>query len=202
MSSRTSFVAPEARASLVAPEASPSTSPPVQIRQARPDELDRLVAIDDDASALFESAGLDMSGLHAAHPFVVEEHARWVAALAEGRLFVACDDAGDPVGFASLGSVAGDAHLGQLSVLRSWMRRGVGSALVRHACTWSRDRSALWLTTYAHVAWNRPYYERRGFAVVPVAECPPEIGEILAEERHALPAPEQRVAMRRLTAGP
>lgn len=190
------------RAAMTAPTLQGSTSSysAVQMRLARPAELDRLVAIDDDASTLFASAGLDMQGLHAAHPFVVREHARWVAALAEERLFVACDDDDEPIGFASLGTVAGEAHLGQLSVMRAWMRRGVGGALVAHARAWSRGRGALWLTTYAHVPWNRPYYERRGFVTVPVDDCPDEIREILAEERHALPAPEQRVAMRTVQA--
>lgn len=55
----------------------------------------------------------------------------------------------------------------------------------------------LWLTTYAHLPWNRPFYERAGFAVIPEAQCPPGIVEILAEQRACLPAPRERIAMQR-----
>jgi GNAT superfamily N-acetyltransferase len=178
-------------------EGAERSCPSVQIRPARADELELVVAIDDDASHLFESADLDFSGLHPSHPFVVREHDRWAAALAGGRLFVACGEDARPIGFASLGTVAGDAHLDQLAVVRACMRRGVGAALVAHAIAWSRGHRAIWLTTYAHVPWNRPYYERGGFSVVAPPEQPHEIHEILAIERGALPAPEQRVAMRR-----
>jgi hypothetical protein len=47
------------------------------------------------------------------------------------------------------------------------------------------------------VPWNRPFYEREGFDVVPATDCPTEIVAILDEQRRWLPAPEQRVAMRR-----
>jgi hypothetical protein len=61
---------------------------------------------------------------------------------------------------------------------------------------------ALWLTTYAHVPWNRAFYERFGFAVVPESSCGGDILEILTEQRRWLPAPEQRVAMRRAPGRP
>jgi GNAT superfamily N-acetyltransferase len=147
----------------------------ITIRPARPNELALVTAIDDDASELFAAAGLSMAHLQADHPFVV-----------------------DAVGFASMGSVDGGGHLDQLSVLRSWMRRGIGRALVAHGVRWAQGRT-LWLTTYAHLAWNRPTYEKLGFSVVPEAVCGPDIRAILADERATLPAPEHRVAMR--TAG-
>jgi hypothetical protein len=52
------------------------------------------------------------------------------------------------------------------------------------------------LTTYAHLPWNRPFYESAGFVVVPVSECPPEMVAILDDQRRWLPAPDQRIAMR------
>jgi hypothetical protein len=73
------------------------------------------------------------------------------------------------------------------------MRRGVGRALVEHAIAWGRG--LLWLTTYADIAWNRLIYERLGFSCVEESSCGPEMRRILDEEKRALPAPEQRVAM-------
>jgi len=166
------------------------------IRPARAEELPLVTAIDDDASYLFATAGLSMAHLRADHPFVLREHARWAAALERRCLFVACQSDETPRGFASLGTVDGEGHLGQLSVLRAAMRQGIGRALVSHARGWAKGRGALWLTTYAHVPWNRPYYESMGFSVVPERLCGPDIREILDEERAVLPAPEHRVAMR------
>lgn len=76
------------------------------------------------------------------------------------------------------------------------MRQGIGRCLVRQSIEWAADKP-LWLTTYAHVPWNRPFYEREGFEVVPATDCPAGIVAILDEQRRWLPAPEHRVAMRR-----
>jgi GNAT superfamily N-acetyltransferase len=179
------------------PEAT-GLSPALRVRLARPDEFDKIVAIDDDASALFTERGLAMGHLHPGHPFVVREQMRWRAAIAARTLWVICAPHSEeaPVAFASLGVLDGAAHLDQLSVQRGWMRRGMGRTLVAHALQWSEGRGALWLTTYDHLPWNRSYYERLGFSVVKEAECGPDLREILREEREALPVPEARVAMR------
>jgi len=55
----------------------------------------------------------------------------------------------------------------------------------------------LWLTTYAHVPWNAPFYERHGFVAVPESACAPALLAALEEQRRFLPAPQQRIAMRR-----
>jgi GNAT superfamily N-acetyltransferase len=39
------------------------------------------------------------------------------------------------------------------------MRQGLGRRLVRQAIDWAGPEP-LWLTTYAHLSWNRPFYER------------------------------------------
>jgi len=72
--------------------------------------------------------------------------------------------------------------------------------LLTHAAAWASaaGSSALWLTTYAHLPFNRRYYERHGYRVVPEAEWGPEIRHHLSEQRRYLPAPKERVAMRRV----
>lgn len=45
----------------------------------------------------------------------------------------------------------------------------------------------MWLTTYAHLAWNAPFYQRFGFETMADAACGPEIREVLAAQRAVLP---------------
>jgi GNAT superfamily N-acetyltransferase len=167
------------------------------IRTARPIELPYAIEIDDAAFRLFADVGLFVV-VPDDHPFVVAERERWRQAIERGALYFAeVDD--EPVGFAALGTMDGHAELEQLAVLPEHGRRGIGRALIEHVCNvcHSQGESEVWLTTYAHVPWNGPFYERVGFEVVPEAECGAEHRATLAAQRELLLAPEQRVAMRR-----
>lgn len=165
------------------------------LRAAASDELDQAIAIDDAAGLLFAQAGLAID-LRNDHPFVVAERARWRDAIAKGQLWFACQD-GEPLGFSALGRAGAHAYLEQLAVRPEHGRRGVGTMLLEAACDHARQQgnSELWLTTYAHLAWNKPYYERQGFTVVPESHCSPELQAHLAEQRATLPAPNKRIAM-------
>jgi GNAT superfamily N-acetyltransferase len=167
----------------------------VVIAPGAPDDLDAVVALDDDACRLYADAGLAVA-LPEDHPFTIAERLEWRRSLELGWTFVARDDAGTPVGFAACELVDGAPYLDQLSVRVTSMRRGVGRALLRRAVEWARAHGdELWLTTYAHLPWNRPFYEREGFVVEPA--CGPDLAARLADQRRCLPAPEQRLAMRK-----
>lgn len=167
----------------------------IPIRPARPGELDLVVAIDDDASKLYADVGMDVD-LGPDHPFIRAERACWGQAVAAGRVFFAEAPAGDGLGVAVLDFIDGAPYLEQLSVRRRAMRRGIGRRLLRLAIDWAGPQG-LWLTTYAHLPWNRPFYERSGFVVVPELDCPPGFRAILEDQRRSLPAPGERIAMRR-----
>jgi len=94
--------------------------------------------------------------------------------------------------------IDGAPYLEQLSIRRTAMRQGLGRRLLQHAIAWAGDEP-LWLTTYGHIPWNRPFYERHGFVIVPESACPPGMVAILDDQRRALPAPEERIAMRRIS---
>src|SRR5580704_11396461 len=130
------------------------------IRVATPAELDTIVAIDEDAAQLYAQAGLHLV-LPDDHPFTVNERACWWRSLERGSTLVAVDDGGAPIGFAALEIIDGAPYLDQLSVRLASMRRGVGRALLARAIGWGRERRGdLWLTTYDHLPWNRPFYEK------------------------------------------
>jgi GNAT superfamily N-acetyltransferase/protein tyrosine phosphatase (PTP) superfamily phosphohydrolase (DUF442 family) len=169
----------------------------IPVRTGSPGDLDTIVAIDDDACGLYAQTGLHVA-LPDDHPFTVEERADWRRSLEHGWTFVALDDANAPIGFASLDLIDGAPYLDQLSVRVASMRRGVGRALLARAVGWARAQGdSLWLTTYAHLPWNRPFYEKEGFVVVPAEAYRPGIAARLEAQRRSLPAPEHRIVMRR-----
>jgi GNAT superfamily N-acetyltransferase len=169
------------------------------LRRALPAELELIVAIDDRAAVLFQRAGISFDHLPPQHPFVLAEHRRWQTALSQGRVWFA-ELGGDAVGVMVLGHLDGSAYLDQLSVVPQAMRRGIGGTLIAQACSLSASSPALWLTTYEHLPWNRPYYERFGFVAVSECDCGPQLRAMLDEQKSALPLPEQRVAMRKTMA--
>ncbi|MCA2214449.1 GNAT family N-acetyltransferase [Jidongwangia harbinensis] len=94
----------------------------------------------------------------------------------------------------------GAVHVEQVSVHPDQAGHGIGRALIEHVAGWARERGAraLTLTTFAEVAWNAPYYERRcGFRRLRDDELGPELRDIRAAEAgHGLDR-WPRVAMRR-----
>ncbi len=173
-------------------------APEFSIRVARADEFHALCQIDVEASSIFAPAGVHMD-LPDDHAYFVAERARWLQSVAAGAALVAVGASGTAIGFAAGAALDGQAYLEQLSVHRSFMRRGIGTALLKAAESNATEAGfqALWLTTYNHLPWNRPFYEQAGFEVAPEAGCGPGVARELASQRRWLPFPEQRVAMKK-----
>ena len=90
-------------------------------------------------------------------------------ATARGLVWVALEQDA-PVGFVWLDDTMGEGMIGvaEIDVLPSHGRRGIGAALLEHACAWARAAGyrTVGLGTLGDVPWNAPFYERHGFAVV------------------------------------
>ena len=179
------------------PDAGHPDLPAARYRAGRPEDLDLLLEIDREACTLFEQAGLTLD-VPEPNAFSERECARFAASLAAGGTIIAIDARGEGVGFIGVGLIDARPYVEQLSVRPAFMRRGIGASLLDRAFRWSRVYGAhpLWLTTYDHLPWNRPFYERHGYAVVPEKECEPELRKELQFQRRWLPRPDQRVAMR------
>jgi GNAT superfamily N-acetyltransferase len=157
---------------------------------ATDDALDALAAVERAAGALFAAADLPPAQREDATPL---EDLR--AAHADGRLWVARDDR-RPIGFAIGVTVDGRPHLAEIAVHPDYGRRGLGSRLLDAVVVWGCGRGTLLtLTTFLHVAWNAPFYARRGFGVLAVGEQGPELQAILRAE--AASGLRNRVAMGR-----
>jgi len=90
--------------------------------------------------------------------------------IERGLVWVALDEADDPLGFIWLDEEPGDGviSVAEIDVLPEHGRRGIGAALLEHACRWAREAGyrRVDLGTLADVPWNAPFYARHGFAVV------------------------------------
>lgn len=121
-----------------------------------------------------ERAAVQMFREHAAWPFysamsIPPEQLE--QDILRGLVWVALvDEIAEPVGFVWLdaephGQVIGIA---ELDVLPAFHRRGIGAALLEHACAWARAAGyrRVDLGTLADIAWNAPFYSGHGFSVV------------------------------------
>lgn len=166
----------------------------MRFRRGTGTDLETLLRIDQDASVLFEQAGMFLD-LPPTHEFSVSERTRIGACLAAGNAIVAIDSDETPIGFIAIGILGDLRYVEQISVLPRHMRRGLGAQLLDDAFDFLAERRELWLTTYDHLPWNRPFYERRGYVVVPEEACDAGIRRELEFQRRWLPQPERRVAM-------
>ena len=113
-------------------------------------------------------------------------------------MLVAVDDTGELVGYAWLEALGEGAHLEQLSVPPEHGGRGVGAALLEEVASWARARGypEVTLTTFRDVPFNAPYYERRGFSVVPEVQWMPALRDLVADEASHGLDPDHRLVMR------
>lgn len=130
------------------------------IRSARPKDINDLRDIERAAGAAFRQLGMD--DIADDEPPTVEELA---AFQTDGRAWVAVDAADRPVAYLLVEPVDGNAHIEQVSVHPDHARQGLGRDLLQAAAEWARnhDLAGLTLTTFTHVPWNAPYYQRIGF---------------------------------------
>ncbi|QDE38587.1 4-(cytidine 5'-diphospho)-2-C-methyl-D-erythritol kinase [Luteibacter pinisoli] len=149
------------------------------ITRAHPDDAERLCAIERAAVELFRGheAWPSYSGMALPVDVVralIVRGLAWVAVV-EGEVigFVCLDTDGNP----------GAIGIAEIDVLPAFGRRGIGAALLEHACGWARDAgyARVDLGTLADVPWNAPFYAKHGFAVVD--KRAPEFAEALARDR-------------------
>lgn len=100
-------------------------------------------------------------------------------------------------GLAATVTVDGRPHLEQLAVDPAHGRRGIGSTLLEEVCARARaaGHGAVTLTTFRDLAWNGPWYERRGFVAFPRARWGPGLVRQWEVEEEAGIVVRPRIAM-------
>lgn len=73
-----------------------------------------------------------------------------------------------PVGFMLFSPSGNDLHIDELNVLPTWQNRGLATAVLDALAEQARaqNRQRLTLTTFRDLAWNAPFYARRGFRAI------------------------------------
>ncbi|MCX7513883.1 4-(cytidine 5'-diphospho)-2-C-methyl-D-erythritol kinase [Frateuria sp. STR12] len=120
-------------------------------------------------------------------------------AIDAGRLWVALDDANQVVGFVAVAIEGAEATIAEIDVLPSHGRRGIGARLLEHACAWAAESGyrSIVLGTLSDVAWNAPFYARRGFVALDPRDDTPALAEHRRHDRDRGFPMHLRVYMRR-----
>lgn len=151
------------------------------IRHAEQAHVPFLNDIELAAATLFPAGSIPEQVLSERVPLPVLREAADLA-----RLWVALPDGEpEPVGYALLQVHEGAGLLAQIDVRPEHGRKGLGTALTNRVIRAAQDLGLpeLYLTTFAGIPWNAPFYAKLGFIPVAAEEQPGFIRETLREEQ-------------------
>jgi GNAT superfamily N-acetyltransferase len=158
------------------------------------DDVQRIQAIEREAGLQFAQVGLPE--IAADQPTSADHLAEFIG---DERCEVAVDRDDVIVGYVIWSVLARYAHVDQIDVLPSSQGQGIGRELLAEVERRAKQRAlcGLTLTTFSHVPWNRPLYERLGFRVLADEEIAPELRRVRDTEAVEGLAPALRVCMQR-----
>ena len=150
------------------------------IEQASADHVPLLAAIEIAAASIFPPGTIPDHIRSDSTPVSTLFHA-----VQDGLLWMALAKDGRTVAYALVQLIEDAALLAQMDVHPDYMRKGIGSALVLRVVEELRSlkKPVLYLTTFIHVPWNAPFYEKLGFVVLKNEETPLFLKDILEEEK-------------------
>ncbi len=165
------------------------------IRFARTSDLKAIKEVELAAASRFKGLGLvdhlmDHHFEQTLLKTLIKEEQVWISV---------CEQEQNKVTGFAIATVLGPlAYLEELDVLPGFGRQGIGRALVLKVVDWAREKKFghLTLSTFAHIPWNAPFYEKLGFTVLPQKNWESQLHEIyMLEQKIGLPV-EKRVFMR------
>ncbi len=167
----------------------------VDIRFAAPREVSQLQAIERAADTRFAEAGHPELADGDTIPTSVAE-----AAIADKRIVVAVAE-GDIAGWIYTSRIAGELCIGQICVHPRFGGRGIGTSLLSYIIEGAAGEASIVLNTQSDVPWNRPWYEKHGFVVVPEPGWSDALREVTKKQIDAGLDWSQRCHMRLVLSG-
>jgi GNAT superfamily N-acetyltransferase len=164
----------------------------VLVRLARVDDLRKLAAVERSAASLFRAVGLGWIADGA-----TVDQASLTAMRESDTVWVAVDQADEPVGFLAAQPMDHQFHIAEVSVARAYQRQGLGRALIAAAVDWARGHEYrhVTLATYRDLSWNGPFYATLGFAEIAAGELGPDHAAKSQAETAAGHDPSRRCVM-------
>lgn len=154
----------------------------IHIRSAVPADLASMIHVEQQAERMFPLEDLPAS------PCGPAPDAAYLAAIRGSIAWVAERGSGEIVGFIACTRVDAFLHILEIDVLPGFGRQGVGRALLARACAAATAMpriDGVTLTTFRHLPWNQPFYEKHGFEPVPDAPGIRHLADLLRDEEHA-----------------
>ena len=151
----------------------------VLIRSGCRRDIPYIADIERAAEALFPEGLLPETG------HVYDEHSL-LSAVDSQLLHVAEVDT-HVAGFAVSARLGDYLHLYEMSVHPDFGRRGLGRQLVEATLSSAglQHFPGVTLTTFDHIAWNRPFYESCGFTRLADTDLTTELADLLCQENDA-----------------
>lgn len=152
----------------------------ITIRQTQFDDAIKLPAIEQSAGQLFSTLE-DLRWISESGVQSVEKH---LAFINHKGHWVAINSDNEPVGFIMTTPLPESLFIHELSVSQDWQNRGIGKLLIQKIKDEAKIHKfdVVTLTTFRHVPWNAPYYQRLGFSILSESEIPHSLQEILNNE--------------------
>lgn len=112
--------------------------------------------------------------------------------------WIAVDSRDQPIAFINVERLKESLQICEVSVCQLCQGKGIGRQLIQSVLHYARERGIqiVTLTTFRHIVWNAPYYQRLGFSLIKQHELTIELKKILQQEVIAGFKPEERCAMR------
>lgn len=157
-----------------------------RVRPGRAEDAPLLGAVERAAARRF--AGIGLAAIADGRPTSEAEYREaavkghlWVVELGEGK----DGRPGPVVGLALADKLDGEGFLAELSVHPDHAGQRLSVRLIDAVEAWAATQGcrSLRLTTFRDVPWNRPYYERLGFAPLDEAEAGAELRAVRDRER-------------------
>ncbi len=165
----------------------------LKLRLAQRQDISQLVAVERSAAQLFRQQA-ELQHLAEGEVMSPQQHADFID---RQREWVMVNPTEQIVGFIAVLPFPYSWHIAELSVATHWQRQGVGKRLIEEVAEQARRQGVqrLTLTTFEHVAWNAPYYQRLGFRRVATAQLDTQLQHLLAQEAGQSFAASSRCAM-------